>query len=77
MLSAAFGVEAREVDAADSPDPYANELSTGIGLDNTRRRLDLQYPGKHQLQITDRATSFEVLLHLNIEEREAESRYSR
>ena len=31
MLSAAFGVEAREVEGADSPDPYANELSTASG----------------------------------------------
>jgi len=50
---------------------------SGIGIANTRRRLDLQYPDKHQLQITDRGTSFEVLLHLNIEAHVVESRYSR
>lgn len=51
--------------------------SGGIGIANTRRRLDLQYPGKYQLQITDRGSSFEVLLTLNIEEHAIESRYSR
>jgi sensor histidine kinase YesM len=50
---------------------------SGIGIANTRRRLDLQYPDKHQLQITDRGTSFEVLLHLNIEAHVVESSYSR
>jgi outer membrane receptor protein involved in Fe transport len=31
LLSAAFGVEARELKGSDSPDPYANELSTASG----------------------------------------------
>ncbi|MBS1663532.1 MAG: histidine kinase [Bacteroidetes bacterium] len=55
-----------------------NEMERGgIGIVNTRRRLDLQYPGQHNLEITDRGTSYEVLLQLNIEEHVVESRYSR
>ena len=38
--------------------------NTGIGISNTRRRLDLLYPGKHTLTINDEASSFTV--HLNI-----------
>ncbi|HLZ85722.1 MAG TPA: histidine kinase [Puia sp.] len=49
----------------------------GIGIANARRRLALQYPGKHQLQITDGGESFEVRLHLNIKPHVVESRYSR
>ncbi|HVU96604.1 MAG TPA: sensor histidine kinase [Puia sp.] len=49
----------------------------GIGIANARRRLDLQYPGRHQLEITDGGESFEVRLRLNIKTHVAESRYSR
>ncbi|MDR3712010.1 MAG: sensor histidine kinase [Puia sp.] len=38
--------------------------NTGIGINNTRRRLDLLYPGKHTLTIADEASTFTV--HLNI-----------
>ncbi len=49
----------------------------GIGIANARRRLDLQYPGRHQLEITDGGESFEVCLRLNIKPHVVESRYSR
>ncbi|HEY1216560.1 MAG TPA: sensor histidine kinase [Bryobacteraceae bacterium] len=49
----------------------------GIGIANARRRLALQYPGKHQLEITDAGESYEVRLRLNIKPHVAESRYSR
>jgi two-component system LytT family sensor kinase len=49
----------------------------GIGIANARRRLDLQYPGKHQLVITDGGESYEVGLRLNIKPHVVESRYSR
>ncbi|MHA4811270.1 sensor histidine kinase [Flavitalea flava] len=38
--------------------------NTGIGIENTRRRLDLLYPGRHSLVITDEPGTFTV--HLNI-----------
>lgn len=38
--------------------------NTGIGINNTRRRLDLLYPDKYELIINDRSNEFTV--HLNI-----------
>ena len=38
--------------------------NTGIGINNTRRRLDLLYPGKYDLIINDKSNEFTV--HLNI-----------
>jgi two-component system, LytTR family, sensor kinase len=38
--------------------------NTGIGISNTRRRLDLLYPGKYDLIINDKSNEFTV--HLNI-----------
>jgi two-component system LytT family sensor kinase len=49
----------------------------GIGIANARRRLDLQYPGAHELSIADRGDSFEVSLHLTITSHVAQSHYSR
>ncbi len=37
----------------------------GIGLRNLRRRLELQYPGRHELMIDERKTEFEVTLKIN------------
>ena len=34
----------------------------GIGLKNVKRRLDLSYPGKHQLNIDDREDAYSVTL---------------
>jgi two-component system, LytTR family, sensor kinase len=49
----------------------------GIGIANARRRLDLQYPGAHELRIEDKGDGYEVLLHLNISSHVAQSHYSR
>ncbi len=38
--------------------------NTGIGISNTRRRLDLLYPGKHELIIKDSPDKFEVSLKI-------------
>jgi two-component system LytT family sensor kinase len=38
----------------------------GIGLKNVRRRLDLLYPGQHQLDIQKNDESFEVRLQLQL-----------
>ena len=51
--------------------------SGGIGVANARRRLDLQYPGKHELVIADNGDSYEVLLRLNIVTNVTQSHYSR
>ncbi len=38
----------------------------GFGLENLRRRLNLIYPGKHRLEITDGIHSFTVVLEIDL-----------
>lgn len=40
--------------------------SSGIGLANARRRLELSYPGRHKLSIEDRQTTYEVVLQIDL-----------
>ncbi|MCK7554380.1 histidine kinase [Chitinophaga sedimenti] len=47
------------------PDNDPERYSLGIGLNNVRNRLDLLYPGKHELTI--RQTAAEFFVHLTIE----------
>jgi two-component system, LytTR family, sensor kinase len=50
--------------------------SGGIGIANARRRLDLQYPGKYELQIKDEKDTYEIILNLTIKPHVVESAYS-
>lgn len=45
-----------------------NEVSGGIGLKNVKKRLELVYPNKYMLNITDGPDSFLVNLMLELEE---------
>ncbi len=76
-----FGTSTREVSPIDiSLKIKANALeficqnqvrstdsdSTGIGIANTRRRLDLLYAGRHELKIEEREGLFRVMLKLGL-----------
>ena len=39
---------------------------SGIGLDNVTKRLNLLFPGKHDIKINKSDTEFEVLLRINL-----------
>jgi sensor histidine kinase YesM len=41
--------------------------SNGIGLANTRRRLDLLYPGQFKLLVDDHTPTNEFLVHLTLQ----------
>lgn len=45
---------------------HSEESSGGIGINNTRTRLQLLYPAKHQLTIQDNAEDFVIDLKLNL-----------
>jgi two-component system LytT family sensor kinase len=40
---------------------------SGIGLENVKRRLDLLYPGKHNLQISEDGGKYIVKLEIDLE----------
>ncbi len=44
----------------------STETKGGIGLQNVKRRLELLYPGRHELQINNKAQSFAVTLNLRL-----------
>jgi LytS/YehU family sensor histidine kinase len=44
----------------------AAEVREGIGLKNLKRRLDILYPCKHQLAITDDGAIFSAMLELEL-----------
>lgn len=45
---------------------FAQNLSTNLGIENTRKRLELLYPGKHKLDIKDLEKEFIVNLVLDL-----------
>ena len=49
------------------PTDVVNNNYKGIGIMNVRKRLDLLYPGKNELTITDEADVFIVNLCLQLE----------
>ncbi|MDZ7716440.1 MAG: histidine kinase [Balneolaceae bacterium] len=58
---------------SDGPDPIGtNERETGIGLKNVRKRLQLLYEGKHDLEISKDENYFHVKLNLDLTVHEPE-----
>lgn len=51
--------------------PEKRTGASGIGIQNTRRRLELIYPGKHSLKITNEEEVFIVDLKLELERKTA------
>ena len=43
-----------------------NGQNGGIGLENVKKRLQLLYPGKHQLEVSDRDSEFSVNLTIEL-----------
>ena len=48
-----------------SSDPFKEHK--GIGIENVRKRLELIYPGKHQLEIREDNETFKVDLRLEFD----------
>jgi sensor histidine kinase YesM len=48
-------------------DPSGPDTGKGIGIENTRQRLDLLYPGKHMLKIRKEEGTFTVSLKIQTE----------
>ena len=46
-------------------EPHNNHMGEGIGMQNTRRRLELLYPNCHKLQIKKDRDIYEVKLSLD------------
>ena len=46
--------------------PLNQTTAGGLGLPNVRRRLELLYPERHHLMITDQADQYHICLTLNL-----------
>jgi LytS/YehU family sensor histidine kinase len=49
------------------PGSKDNNYSTGVGLENIRKRLGLAYPGRHSLEIKVDRMAFRVKLQIDLE----------
>lgn len=49
------------------PRKNTETISTGIGLNNVRQRLELMYPDRHKLEISEAGNDFRVHLELKID----------
>jgi sensor histidine kinase YesM len=57
------GMTAKVLNTKETRLPDRNEAG-GIGLKNLRRRLELQYPEKHSLEVNETRREFEVILRI-------------
>lgn len=61
-------IEIREAELNFRVENSYNKItgSEGIGLQSVRKRLDIQYPGKHKMNISENGRSFSVQLKLEL-----------
>lgn len=57
---------------SESTSLTSTEKSSGIGLDNLRRRLELRYPKRHSFNITDTGSEYTVFLSIDTSEPQPE-----
>lgn len=57
------------IENSNSPQPVRNNDSSGLGLENVRKRLEILYPGQHDLQITRSNTHFKVVLVIHLDQK--------
>ena len=65
-LSKTNGVFNFSVENSKEDHQISTEAKGGIGLTNVKRRLELLYPGRHELQIDNSNAIFKVSLQLNV-----------
>jgi len=64
----ASGLEFNLSNTTGKADSFELEKRKGIGIENTRQRLELLYPGKHMLNIRKEKQIFDVSLNLELTE---------
>ena len=65
-LSRSNGTFTFEVENSKDDHQRSTEPKGGIGLTNVKRRLELLYPGKHELEIQNSPGKFKVALNLSL-----------
>jgi two-component system, LytTR family, sensor kinase len=65
-LSRSNGTFTFEVENSKDDHQRSTEPKGGIGLTNVKRRLELLYPGKHELEIQNTPGKFKVALNLSL-----------
>jgi sensor histidine kinase YesM len=66
-MSRSNGLFRFSVENSKESNQRTTEAHGGIGLNNVKRRLELLYPGKHELDINDSPEKYSVNLKLTIE----------
>jgi sensor histidine kinase YesM len=59
-------LEFEAVNSMGEPDPLDPDRRKGIGIENTRQRLELLYPGRHSLMISREENRFGVNLKIQL-----------